>query len=321
MWLNEKEEEEVTFDWSHHNPGMAAKKDSYSVQAVPSTHTPSMSIRSPPLSIRNHSLSTPSPEHPQHPQTIPEPPASAVCTPTHPPWVGAAPTAGWMLPPLTSGCSGADAGAGAAGAAGAGAAELGRAAAAGPAPGQADAGGALGALGHWCGSLGTVGRWCGSLVWFCGTCGSPVWFCGSLVQVTGVGLWDLWVTGAGLWVTGVGTVGHWCGLLVWVCGHWCGSLSTVGPCCGSWRAGQCCGGCCCFWGAVAGAIASAVAVPRHPPQAFQGALQTQWSWMLQLCCCIETHLRENGAYFQVGAGGGEGWWRGWGGGCPLPHLS
>ncbi|NWR56012.1 PLEC protein, partial [Bucorvus abyssinicus] len=30
MWLNEKEEEEVTFDWSHHNPGMAAKKDSYS---------------------------------------------------------------------------------------------------------------------------------------------------------------------------------------------------------------------------------------------------------------------------------------------------
>lgn len=37
-------------------------------------------------------------------------------------------------------------------------------------------------------------------------------------------------------------------------------------------------------------------------QAFQAALQTQWSWMLQLCCCIEAHLKENSAYFQVGAG-------------------
>eukprot|EP00079_Xenopus_tropicalis_P031958 XP_017945729.1 PREDICTED: plectin [Xenopus tropicalis] len=34
-------------------------------------------------------------------------------------------------------------------------------------------------------------------------------------------------------------------------------------------------------------------------EAFQAALQTQWSWMLQLCCCIEAHLKENTAYFQV----------------------
>lgn len=34
-------------------------------------------------------------------------------------------------------------------------------------------------------------------------------------------------------------------------------------------------------------------------QSFQAALQTQWSWMLQLCCCVEAHLKENTAYFQV----------------------
>nr|XP_041569976.1 plectin [Taeniopygia guttata] len=33
-------------------------------------------------------------------------------------------------------------------------------------------------------------------------------------------------------------------------------------------------------------------------EAFLAALQTQWSWMLQLCCCIETHLKENSNYFQ-----------------------
>ncbi|KAJ7338281.1 hypothetical protein JRQ81_011044 [Phrynocephalus forsythii] len=27
-------------------------------------------------------------------------------------------------------------------------------------------------------------------------------------------------------------------------------------------------------------------------------IETQWSWMLQLCCCIEAHLKENTAYFQ-----------------------
>ncbi|XP_006830820.1 PREDICTED: plectin isoform X3 [Chrysochloris asiatica] len=40
----------------------------------------------------------------------------------------------------------------------------------------------------------------------------------------------------------------------------------------------------------------------HPARAtvesFQAGLQTQWSWMLQMCCCIEAHLKENTAYFQ-----------------------
>lgn len=34
-------------------------------------------------------------------------------------------------------------------------------------------------------------------------------------------------------------------------------------------------------------------------QSFTAALQTQWSWILQLCCCIEAHLKENTAYYQV----------------------
>ncbi|XP_067468411.1 plectin a isoform X8 [Thunnus thynnus] len=37
---------------------------------------------------------------------------------------------------------------------------------------------------------------------------------------------------------------------------------------------------------------------RKTLEAFTAALQTQWSWILQLCCCIETHLKENTAYFQ-----------------------
>ncbi|XP_061903122.1 plectin a isoform X2 [Entelurus aequoreus] len=37
---------------------------------------------------------------------------------------------------------------------------------------------------------------------------------------------------------------------------------------------------------------------RKTVEAFTAALQTQWSWMLQLCCCIESHLKENTAYFQ-----------------------
>lgn len=32
MWLSEKEEEEVGFDWSERNANMAAKKESYSVR-------------------------------------------------------------------------------------------------------------------------------------------------------------------------------------------------------------------------------------------------------------------------------------------------
>ncbi|XP_061597247.1 plectin a isoform X5 [Cololabis saira] len=37
---------------------------------------------------------------------------------------------------------------------------------------------------------------------------------------------------------------------------------------------------------------------RRTIESFTAALQTQWSWLLQLCCCIETHLKENAAYFQ-----------------------
>lgn len=48
-----------------------------------------------------------------------------------------------------------------------------------------------------------------------------------------------------------------------------------------------------------------------PLQAFQAALQTQWSWLLQLCCCIEAHLKENSSYFQVVLQ------EGWGGGVSL----
>ncbi|KAK2490900.1 hypothetical protein MC885_000270 [Smutsia gigantea] len=37
----------------------------------------------------------------------------------------------------------------------------------------------------------------------------------------------------------------------------------------------------------------------HPARpTVEAALQTQWSWTLQLCCCIEAHLKENTAYFQ-----------------------
>lgn len=32
MWLNDKEEEEVNYDWSDRNTNMAAKKDNYSVR-------------------------------------------------------------------------------------------------------------------------------------------------------------------------------------------------------------------------------------------------------------------------------------------------
>ncbi|XP_034748137.1 plectin a isoform X7 [Etheostoma cragini] len=37
---------------------------------------------------------------------------------------------------------------------------------------------------------------------------------------------------------------------------------------------------------------------RKTIEAFTAALQTQWSWILQLCCCVETHLKENTAYYQ-----------------------
>lgn len=34
-------------------------------------------------------------------------------------------------------------------------------------------------------------------------------------------------------------------------------------------------------------------------QAYMDTLQTQWSWLLQITKCIETHLKENAAYSQV----------------------
>lgn len=34
MWLNEKEEEEVNYDWSERNSNVAAKKESYSVKVA-----------------------------------------------------------------------------------------------------------------------------------------------------------------------------------------------------------------------------------------------------------------------------------------------
>ncbi|XP_076006384.1 plectin-like isoform X3 [Genypterus blacodes] len=37
---------------------------------------------------------------------------------------------------------------------------------------------------------------------------------------------------------------------------------------------------------------------KNTVEAFTAALQTQWSWILQLCCCIEAHLKENTAYYQ-----------------------
>lgn len=44
MWLNEKEEEEVNFDWSDRNPNMTAKKENYSVWREPGTCRPIRSL-------------------------------------------------------------------------------------------------------------------------------------------------------------------------------------------------------------------------------------------------------------------------------------
>ncbi|XP_028843818.1 dystonin isoform X8 [Denticeps clupeoides] len=41
---------------------------------------------------------------------------------------------------------------------------------------------------------------------------------------------------------------------------------------------------------------------NHPArltiEAFKAAMQTQWSWILQLCFCVEQHLKENAVYFE-----------------------
>ncbi|XP_047191317.1 dystonin isoform X5 [Scophthalmus maximus] len=41
---------------------------------------------------------------------------------------------------------------------------------------------------------------------------------------------------------------------------------------------------------------------NHPAkttiEAYRAAMQTQWSWILQLCSCVERHLKENAVYFE-----------------------
>ncbi|XP_069742157.1 dystonin isoform X11 [Narcine bancroftii] len=49
-------------------------------------------------------------------------------------------------------------------------------------------------------------------------------------------------------------------------------------------------------------MADKLLLHRHPAratiEAFKAAMQTQWSWILQLCSCVEKHLKENTAYFE-----------------------
>ncbi|XP_074675968.1 dystonin isoform X4 [Strix aluco] len=49
-------------------------------------------------------------------------------------------------------------------------------------------------------------------------------------------------------------------------------------------------------------IAEQLLLENHPArltiEAYRAAMQTQWSWILQLCHCVEQHLRENTAYFE-----------------------
>ncbi|NXU54828.1 DYST protein, partial [Turnix velox] len=49
-------------------------------------------------------------------------------------------------------------------------------------------------------------------------------------------------------------------------------------------------------------IAEQLLLENHPArltiEAYRAAMQTQWSWVLQLCHCVEQHLRENAAYFE-----------------------
>ncbi|XP_068137517.1 dystonin isoform X15 [Hyperolius riggenbachi] len=37
---------------------------------------------------------------------------------------------------------------------------------------------------------------------------------------------------------------------------------------------------------------------RSTIEAYKAAMQTQWNWILQLCSCVEQHLRQNTAYFE-----------------------
>lgn len=38
IWLNEREEEEIAFDWSDNNPNLSAKRELYSVRSSKSAH-------------------------------------------------------------------------------------------------------------------------------------------------------------------------------------------------------------------------------------------------------------------------------------------
>ncbi|XP_036104817.1 dystonin isoform X3 [Molossus molossus] len=49
-------------------------------------------------------------------------------------------------------------------------------------------------------------------------------------------------------------------------------------------------------------IAEQLLLENHPArltiEAYRAAMQTQWSWILQLCQCVEQHLKENATYFE-----------------------
>ncbi|XP_054990231.1 dystonin isoform X8 [Sorex araneus] len=49
-------------------------------------------------------------------------------------------------------------------------------------------------------------------------------------------------------------------------------------------------------------IAEQLLLENHPArltiEAYRAAMQTQWSWILQLCQCVEQHIKENCAYFE-----------------------
>ncbi|DAA16729.1 TPA: dystonin [Bos taurus] len=49
-------------------------------------------------------------------------------------------------------------------------------------------------------------------------------------------------------------------------------------------------------------IAERLLLENHPArltiEAYRAAMQTQWSWILQLCQCVEQHVKENSAYFE-----------------------
>ncbi|XP_055462411.1 dystonin isoform X3 [Psammomys obesus] len=49
-------------------------------------------------------------------------------------------------------------------------------------------------------------------------------------------------------------------------------------------------------------IAEQLLLENHPArltiEAYRAAMQTQWSWVLQLCQCVEQHIQENAAYFE-----------------------